>query len=402
MPLLATLVACALSSAPIHVTYEDDGTIAVDGERTFVLGVYQTDYRDAPESTLAERLQDLAGAGFSLVHTSPTNLDAVHNAGLHAWVTVGTLDLSDEVASRERLLNTVDRVRDHPAVLFLETEDEPAWTWMKAEPRTPPEPFAKAYPLIKERDPHHLLYMNHGPTNLVTTLQQYNAGTDIVACDIYPINPGGLKHQYALFEDGHQGDLNNLTISQVGEYTDKMRRVAGPNRPVFMVLQAFAWEMLVNESERREEKILYPSQAQSRFMAYSAIIHGANGLLWWGSHYTPQPSQAWNDLTTVTRELAQLKQVLASRTVPLELDIEYHEMGHSVDDGVQWIVKDLDDARYLITGNADRYPCKATIAGLGDWKHCEVVNESREVPIEDGVLTDTWRRFDVHVYRLTR
>jgi len=49
---------------------------------------------------------------------------------------------------------------------------------------------------------------------------------------------------------GRQGDLLNSTISQVGQYADKMRRVAGPSRAMWMVLQAFAWENL-REKDRQ-------------------------------------------------------------------------------------------------------------------------------------------------------
>jgi len=404
--LAIAVTVCAVAVAePLDVGYADDGAITIGGERTFVIGTYHAGSVHNPELSKAAAYAELADAGFNVVHASPSDLDLAADSGLMTWVTVGTLDLSNRDESEARLREAVMGVQGHPAVLFLETVDEPAWTWMEATPRVPPEPFREAYPLIKAWDPHHLLYMNHAPANLVTTLQQYNAGTDIVACDIYPVNPGGLKHMYALFEDGHQGDLNNKTISQVGEYVDKMRRVAGPDRPVFMVLQAFAWEMLVDEMERREEKILYPAYAQSRFMAYQAIIRGANGLLYWGSRYTPQPSQAWGDLKKVVGELAELSPVLARRSAPLPLEIMYHEMGHSVDEGVQWLAKEVGDSLYLFTCNADRYPCRATLSGFGDYAQLEVLHEpDREAgpDFANGTVTDTWKRFDVHVYRLSR
>ncbi|MDP2323996.1 MAG: hypothetical protein Q8N51_08200, partial [Gammaproteobacteria bacterium] len=259
------------------------------------------------------------------------------------------------------------------------------------------------YPAIKEIAPEKLLYMNHAPTNLVSTMQAYNSGTDIVACDIYPVNPGGLTTMYALFPDGHQGDLNNPEISQVGNYVDKMRQVTGPDRPLFMVLQAFAWEKLVQETdvvEQREEKMLYPSYSQSRFMAFQALIKGANGIVYWGSDFTPQPSQAWDDLKRVTREVADLADVIVAPDPGVDVSVTYHEMGHSVDDGIQMIVRDHGGFRYVFTANADKNKCRATLAGLGEWSKCTVLNEDRELPLHGDVLTDDWRRFGVHIYRL--
>ncbi len=390
------------AAAPLRTAYDDDGIITVNGVRTLIIGSYYAGSKYSASQSMAEAYAELAEAGFNLVHAGAKDLDEVHVAGLMAWSNAGTLDLDDREKSTQRLLDAVNAVKDHPALAFLETVDEPAWTWMKAEARVPAQALVEAYPIIKGADPNHLLYTNHAPTNLVKTMRAYNDGTDIVAVDIYPVNPGGLKHTYALFEDGYQGDLNNIYISQVGEYVDKMRRVTGPNRPLFMVLQAFAWEMLTDEGERRQEKILYPTYLESRFMAFQALIKGANGIVYWGSHYTPQPSQCWTDLKRVVREVADLAPALAERTAPLQLELDYHEVGHSVDEGVQWRAKEHGGKLYVFTCNADKNPCRATVSGLDGWTSCKVLNEDRDLPMDAGNFTDDWKRFDVHIYELSR
>lgn len=409
----ALLVGAAAGAAPFVTACDDDGMVTVNGKRTLIIGSYHAAKSDRPYAELKE-------AGFNLVNAAPgAAMDGAHAAGLMTWTSVGTLDLAKPEESRQALIERVNAAKGHPSVAFLETVDEPAWDWMKATARVPAEALVRAYPIIKEADPNHLIYTNHAPTNLVSTLQKYVPGTDIVACDIYPVNPGGLLHSFALFADGLQGDLNNEHISQVGEYVDKMRTVAGPGRPVFMVLQAFAWEKLVEGSNNasfgpefggaliaREEKVLYPSYAQSRFMAFQSLIKGANGIVYWGHAYTPQPSQAWSDIKRVVREVADLSPVLAERRAPVDVAIEYHEMGHSVDDGVQILAKMHEGKLYLFTCNADKNPCRATLSGLGDWTACRVLNETpeapRTLPVENGGITDTWKRFDVHVYELSR
>lgn len=390
------LTSATAYAQPIVTAYDDDGMITVNGKRTLIIGSYHVPKSEKP-------FQELAKAGFNLVNTGALDqMDQAHAAGLMTWTAVGTLDLDKWDASAAELRERVRKVKDHPALAFLESVDEPAWTWMEDGQRVPAQAFVEAYPIIKEIDPNHLLYLNHAPTNLVKTMQAYNPGTDIVAMDIYPVNPGGIKSQFALFEDGHQGDLNNMTISQVGEYVDKMRQVTGPNRPLFMVLQGFAWEMLVEEKWRRDEKILYPSYAETRFMAFQSLIKGANGIIYWGHAYTPQPSQFWSDLKRVTREVADLAEILAQRTAPLELGLDYHETGHSLDDGVQVLCKEFDGKLYLFTCNAYRYPCKATVSGLRGWNAIRALNEDRKesLSLEDGAFMDTWKRFDVHIYEL--
>lgn len=383
---------------PIVTAYDDDGTILVNGKRTLIIGSYYAAKSERPFAEMAE-------AGFNLVRagSDKESMDKAHAAGVMAWTSVGTIDLDKREESASALADRVNALKDYPALAFIETVDEPAWTWMEAEARVPWQAFAEGYGVIKEADPNHLLYMNHAPTNLVKTMKPYNAGTDIVACDIYPVNPGGIMPMFALFPDGLQGDLNNEHISQVGEYVDKMRKVTGPDRPLFMVLQAFAWEMLTGEkgvTERREEKVVYPTYAQSRFMAFQSLVKGANGIIYWGSGYMPQPSQAWTDIKRVVREVADLAGPLAERDAAVTVEADYYELGHSVDDGVQVLAKEYEGKLYLFTCNADKNRCKAALSGLGDWATCTVLNEDRTLPLEEGAFTDTWRRFDVHVYQL--
>lgn len=406
---LAFTVSAAVQAAPRTFAYDTDGMILVDGKRTFIIGSYYPGPGHAKASV--ENYRELAGAGFNLVSGGVGTLDMAQQAGLMVWAGVGTVDLANEAESREKLAANVNAIKDHPALAFYEQSDEPAWTWIgtpgadPAAPRVTAAQFEAAYKVIKAADPNHLIYTNHAPTNLVSTLKPYNAGTDIVAVDIYPVNPGGIKFDFALFPDGHQGDFNNTYLSQVGEYVDKMREVAGPSRPVFMVLQGFAWEMLFPQEQRREEKILYPSLAEGRFMAFQSLIKGANGIVYWGTAYTPAESQAWGDQKRVVREVADLAPILVAPAPRLASSTVYHEIGYGVDEGIQYTVRAFEGKHYLFTCNADKHPNKATLGGLEGFTQCRVLNEDREsdaVVIEAGAITDTWKRFDVHLYELSK
>ncbi|NIA28425.1 MAG: hypothetical protein GWP06_00760 [Actinobacteria bacterium] len=387
----------AVVNAFTKTNIDKDGMLLIDGQRTFIIGSYHLPKSEKPYRELAE-------TGFNLLHVGASEdaFNRAQKAGLKVWYSVGTLDLKNVDKSKKDLAEKVNQFKSQPALLFRESVDEPAWTWKKAEARVSPQPFAQAYKFIKSIDPDHLLYMNHAPVNLVSTLQKYNAGTDIVACDIYPVIPHGIRPMFALFDDGMQGDLSNCTISQVGEYTDKMRRVAGKNKPVFMVLQGFSWEMLRKAGERDSSKILYPTFQQSRFMAYDAIIHGANGILYWGMSHTPQPSEFWTNLKRIVRELADLQNVLVARTEPLRVKKTYHETGHSIDAGVEIIAKKADNSVYLLSANADKNPVKITLSGLTGFSRVDVLNENRNVPIRSGGFTDSFEPFAVHVYKLLK
>lgn len=382
---------------PAPVDYDRDGMLRIGGLRRFVLGAY------APPAGLDadDGLRALAEAGFGLVRTRPdgAELDAAHAAGLDAWCAVGSVEGGDG-AGAERIRGVVRRLRGHPALLFWETVDEPAWTWGGAGARVPPEPLAATYRLIRGEDPDHLVYLNHAPTSLESTLRAYAPATDITACDIYPLVPRGIRPQYALFPDGMQGDLLNTYVSQVGEYTDRVRRVAGIGRPAFMVLQGFAWEALRDESDWDGALVVYPTYAETRFMAYQAIVHGAHGLLYWGLHRTPHDSPFWQDLRRVVAELAGLHDFLSGHQEPLPLGRAYHEMGHSVDRGVEAIVRRSGDQLCVIACNADKNPARVTFTGLAGRGETRVVGEGRAARLDGDGLTDDYAPFGVHVYVL--
>jgi hypothetical protein len=370
--------------AAMDIAIDSDGMLVIDGQRRFILGAYR-----GPDG--ADPGGELAAAGFHLLRAEPNEdaLDRAQALGLWAWLSVG----ADPAAA-------VRRYRHHPALLFWETVDEPAWTWNEAGARHTPEALIAAYGAIRAEDPGRPVYMNHAPTNLVETLTPYRSATDITACDVYPVIPPGIRNQYALYPDGLQGDLLNPYISQVGRYTDKMRRVAGPGRPVFMVLQGFAWEMLRDENDRDPAMIRYPTHDETRFMAYQAIIHGAHGLVYWGLHRTPASSPFWADLRRVVGELAALEPALAARPRLLPVGRRYHEMGHSVDGGVEVTARTAGGRTWLLAANADKNPVRVTFSGLGAWRGAAVVGEDRRVDVAGGEMMDDFAPFGVHVYEM--
>ena len=395
---LVLLQAWGNAAEAAEVTIGSDLVLRVDGKPFFPIGIYHLPGSEEP-------YRELAAAGFNLVRSGESRdaLDKAQAAGLKVWVPIGghvTFD-KDVDAKRAKLAEVVARLKDHPALLAWESVDEPAWTYMKADQRVPAAHLAAGYQALKRLDAGHPVWLNHAPANLVETMREYNGATDIIACDIYPVIVPGLRPMYALWEDGYQGDLLNTYISQGGEYAEKMKKVAGPSKPVWMVLQGFAWAMLQKEEERQTDKIRYPTRDEARFMAYDAIIHGAKGILYWGVSYTPQPSQFWSDLTSVTKELGELHDVLAAPPVDLKIGIRYHELGHSVDAGVAILAKAFGDEIYLLTANDDRNPVKVTFTLPQQYDGtADVIGENRRVPVEAGSFTDSYKPFEVHNYRI--
>jgi len=332
-----------------------DGMMIVGGKRTFLHGLYQLPNVPDPWRAASE-----AGFQFASAGAGAAALDEAFRHGMSGWVAVGSISPSKRRQDEERIRKQVGELKAHPALLFWETEDEPSFQWKKPGPRVTPEVIRETYRFLKSLDPDRPVYLNHSPTNLVSTLQQYNPGADILATDIYPVIPHGIREQYALWPDGRQGDLLNPYISQVGQYAAKIRQVAGRSRAVFMVLQGFAWENLRKDADPK--MVLYPTRPQLRFMACQSIVHGVNGLIWWGLKFTPAGAPLWDDLRAVTRELRSLDTELAAPPARVDMKLDYHDTGHSLDRGIEWIAKPSGGGFVVIAVNADPNPVEVTFS----------------------------------------
>lgn len=372
----------------------EKGNPSPSGPRPFVRGLY-----NLPK--VADPWREARDAGCNLVHVSPTTqeFDQAREHQMRTWVSLGSIAEKSRAADETRVRGIVEQFRHDPALMFWETEDEPAYQWKSPKPRVLPEPIIATHDFVRKLDPAHPLYLNHAPVNLVSTLQKYNAGAEIIATDIYPVIPHGIREMYALWPTGRQGDFLNATISQVGDYTEKMRRVAGPSRAVYMVLQAFAWEDL-RDKDRDPAMVLYPTRAQLKSMAYQAIIHGADGLLYWGLASNPDGAPVWTDLRAVLSELAKLAPELAARPLKPALRIEYHDTGHSLDRGIEWTARPSAKGMVLFTVNADENPVEARVTLPAGLASCQVVGTDETIPVSRGAVEVSFIPFEAKALRI--
>ncbi len=312
---------------------DKDGVLVLEGKRRFVIGCYHN-----PKDPAI--LEEFAKNGINLVHCAADvqELDMLRNAGLYGWInTGGALDLSVNTdKNRVQLEKMVNLCKDHPALAVWEAPDEALWniTWEQVtkkfysststeaqqdsilayhagEVKRLSAGFKAGVDFIKSLDPQRPIWFNHAPRNTQADLKVFSALADIAGCDIYPVAVGRTGHS----------DLRNINLSCVGEYTDLMQSSA-PGKPVWMVLQAFSWEHLRHPETQPVEASTFPTFAQSRFMAYDAILHGAKGILYWGSFKVPAKSLFWQSILQVTREIAALEPFLTSPELKEKLRVE--------------------------------------------------------------------------------
>lgn len=320
LAICGVLVSARAGAARIELA--DDRMAVVDGDRAFILGLYETPGDDAV-------LREVAEAGFNLVQVpaDKSALDRLESFGLWAWINTGAaIDLSAEREAREqRLRAMVTEHGPHPAMLIWEVPDEALWNnWYLAQGwRTRDEPNAIAERLDALED-----------TALATRLREqlaearrlYSEGEyaegEALADGIWTQlgepspRPGfglstaaersavmcaGMLEGYRLLKEidrdhliwmNHaprnqieqlaaynlaadlvgcdiypvpvsprfrHSDLAEQTPAAVGAYTTRMQEAA-PGKPVWMVLQGFGWSDLYPEHKPQDEAEIDPGR----------------------------------------------------------------------------------------------------------------------------------------------
>ena len=251
-------------------------------------------------------MKRLAEAGFNLCHSPGGSgkalqalLDRVQAHNMKMWISMsGLLDFSkDADKKRQQMTEVVSSVGAHPGLLLWESMDEPVWG------SQPVEGYYDGYNFLRALDQQRPIWTNHAPRNTIAELSHWNRATDIGGLDVYPVP-----------EPQQQSDLPNKTISVVGDEYEKNVAAVNGEKPTFMVLQGFGWAEL-SKTAGQPTRAIMPTFQQSRFMAYQSIVHGANGILYWGTHYTQKPAPFWSELRSLVSELAALQEVLASENV---------------------------------------------------------------------------------------
>lgn len=288
----------------------DAGFLIKDGRSLFPIACYELPKDDV-------ELGRMSRAGINLVRCgNRSDLDRVAAAGMSGWIVVPMQGgVSDTV--REK----IESVVTHSALAIWEGPDEivhnfTAWSglyrtkkiykspdaWSKQSPEAVAysEEQAKqiiprlheAIKLIRTLDQNkHKIWINEAAQSDLKFVRQYIDYIDITGCDIYPVKEGS----------------RDLTV--IGDATERWKKVGRYEKPVWMVLQAFSWNELGDYYGHK--KTVYPSFSESRFMAYDAIVHGARGILYWGSHYL-KSSDFRQSLYALTSELDALQMFLVA------------------------------------------------------------------------------------------
>ncbi len=381
---------------------EHDGFLVNGGQRLFPLGFYEL-----PESD--EGLKAMADAGVNLVRCrNRADLDRLHALGMQ-----GVMPLPLEQGPTGEFRARVAEVADHPALAVWEGPDEVVWNytafsglfrtmgiyktreaWWEQAPEAKAyaaEQAAKIVPnmraaaaVIRELDAlKRPVWINEAKNSDVYYVRQYLDFVDITGCDYYPV---------------HEDRRN---IAEIAGATERWNQI-GRGMPVYMVLQAFSWHELGEYYDAKNEA--YPTFDESRFMAYDAIAHGADGILYWGSSYLK--SEACRaSIYALTKELAALQPFLTAPDLPgVRLSV-IEDKNPDLTPRVAGLARCAGDDWLVVLVNEDDVPHTAVIVegleALNGRTLCQLYTEDAAV-VARGELIARLQPKAVHVYATSR
>jgi hypothetical protein len=292
-------------------------------------------------------------------------------------------------ADEEKLRQFVIKYRNHPALAYWKGDDEPEWGKVAVER------VARFYKIVKELDPKHPVWLAQAPRGTVESLKRYDPFYDIGGMDIYPIG----------YPPGTHSVLPNKNISMVGDHADIVRAFMAPGKPFWMTLQ-IAWSGVTKPGKT----LRFPTFPEERFMSYQSIIHGANGLIYFGGNLAETLNDrdrplGWNwtfyerVLKPVLDEFNPSGPLHAALVVP-DSKLPVRAAG----DGVEFCVREAAGHVFVIAARREGDTIQAKFTGLpanlGEGK--VLFEDPRKVKAEGGTFTDWFGPNEVHVYRFDK
>lgn len=257
---------------PIHaskVEFTSQGICLVDRKPFFPVGIWTYEINTNVMAEIHDKQFNTIVGGFN-----PDQLNYIHEHGIKAICFTG-----------EEWLGAA---MDHPALLAWYLTDEP-----ESHNKTP-EGERERYLALKKKDPNHPIGLCHF---LFESLSKYKNACDFTMTDVYPVT-------------AHR----DVPLVNVGIHIDEAKRVHGADWPNWAYIQVFGGP------NTDGGKWAQPLPHEVRCMAYIALVHGANGILYFS--YWPKAPDTWNSLRDLNREIHRISPWLVSKgeELPIKSD----------------------------------------------------------------------------------
>jgi hypothetical protein len=396
------------AAGAVATTVDRHGTTLVNGRKVFPIVLAKGPERESTTPAGVPALAEVGSAGVNFVKVGPASTvwseadtaDAIAwnreagKYGISTWINLSTLSRARPGSWQET------RLRRVIAALHRDPSGRAIGMWKGAEEpwryRIPPASLGFAYCVATSRgrqgcagrrpaDSEHLWVTVQAPRGSPQGLARYSAVTDVHGVNHYPVALGNPEP----------------ALHEVGLWTDTLAR-STPNRSVWTTLQVcWSWSYDANGN------FALPTRREERYMIYDAIINGARNLAFYGGH-NPKCWGAidavyrwnwtfWNEvLAALVREIGA-----GSPIAPALVNPGSTRTLATDDPSVQAISRrgagrDL----WVIAARSGEGSRSVTIRGLPRAATGgRVYTEGRSITAAQGSLTDTFERWDVHVYR---
>ena len=366
-------------------------------ETLFPIGCYEMPADDA-------ELKRMAAAGINLIRAgSKEALDRAHDVGMTGWMPLGFQD-----GPTEALRKRVEDVVDHPALAVWEGPDEIIWTFTaysflkeragftrddwnaqkKIAVDYSEEEAARIMPamrdavaMIRELDKEKRpVWINEAVDSDVKFARQYMPFIDITGADYYAVRKTGTD------------------LPSIGRSVQRWRAI-GRDKPVWMVLQGFSWHRVKPGRAK-----LYPTLAESRFMAFDAIVHGAKGIFYWGTNTIDEP-EFRTSLYKVTAELASLQPFLTGQQVEGVEAKLIHDLFDERGLGVRsMLLRHKNDHLLILVNEDDHHRLGVDVFGLeaANGRALHLLDGDEQIQVADGNIVTRMQPYEVKLFSTRR
>jgi hypothetical protein len=407
---LAAVLADLAGAATTRI--DQHGTVLVDGRKVFPIVLAKGPEPGMTTPAGADGLSVVVDAGVNFLKTGPATrpwwpediADAVEynraaaERGVYTWVNLATLsDARPDTLKEERLrevISTLEGDASASALGFWKGADEPWWGDRQ------PSALQFAYCLGTTRgeatwcegktpaDEEHLWVTIQAPRGTADDLRPYTAVTDIHGVDHYPVtfaNPDPDLHE-------------------IGTWTQTIASIT-PSGAVWTTLQVCASG---SSDPDGSGDFVVPTPRQERYMIYDAILNGATSLAFYGGNINrcwneSDTARSWNWTFWDAVLEDSIREIAADSPIAPALVNPGTTMRLSANDATTQAISRrgaTEDELWVIAARHGAGSEQVTISGLpAAVQTGTVYTEDRSVEVRDGSFTDTFERWDVHVYR---
>jgi len=271
-------------------------------------------------------------------------------------------------------------------------------------------PALLAWYLVDEPD-----YQNHPPERTAREASQLRA-TGTRTPIAFVLGDGRPAGWYARIPDILMVDwypIPHLPLASFGLAVRQCRFAAGPEKPLWGVVQAFDWTDFPESFPRSAQLGIrgFPTEDELRAMAYLNFVEGGTGIFFFAYNYANRTPERWATLRAVSRDLRRHAPLLSAPTVWSHLDLWIepdrprwrNELG---DAALQACRKRVEKASgpvragdYLLVVNTTREKRESglRVPGLPD-QPVPVLGSSQPAPVRAGWIRDTFPPLAVRIY----